>query len=80
VNLFQDRHVLLGWPARQLAQARHSVIHARVTGFWRFRHGPFGIKVLIFISRTLARIFVIHSDRGTEALSVMPGRHAASPP
>ncbi len=47
--LFQDGHVLLGRPALQPSQPRDSVIHPRVTGGWCFRHGPFGIKVLIFI-------------------------------
>ena len=52
MHLFQDGHVLLGRPALELAQARDSVIHPLVACFWRFRHAPFGIIVLIFIART----------------------------
>ena len=49
MHLFQDRDVLLGRPASEPAQARHRVIHPRVTGGWCFSHDPFGIKVLIFV-------------------------------
>ncbi len=53
MHLFQDGDVLLGWPAAEPAQARHGVIHPRVTGDWCFSHGPSGIMVLISISCTL---------------------------
>jgi hypothetical protein len=53
VHLFKDGDVLLGWPALESAQARHCVIHPRVTGGWCFGHDPFSIKVLIFIPCTL---------------------------
>jgi hypothetical protein len=49
VYLFQHGDVLLRRPAWQAAQARDGVIHACVTGFWRFSHVPFGIRVLIFV-------------------------------
>jgi hypothetical protein len=53
VYLFQDGHVLLGRAAPQPAQARDGVIHPLIACFWRFRHDPFGIMVLIFIARIL---------------------------
>ena len=53
MDLFEHGDVLLGRPTLEPAQARDGVIHPRVTGGWRFSHGPFGIKVLIFTPCTL---------------------------
>ena len=58
--LFQHGDVLLGWQAAEPTQARHGVVHPRVTGDWCFSHGPFGIMVLIFISCTLRWVFIGH--------------------
>ena len=41
--------MLLRRPAWQAAEPGDGVIHPCVTGYRRFRHGPFGIKILIFI-------------------------------
>ena len=60
MHLFQDGDVLLGRPASEPGQARHGVIHPRVTGGWCFSHGPFGIIVLMFIFSTLRWVFVRH--------------------
>ena len=41
--------MLLRRPAWQAAEPGDGVIHSCVTGYRRFRHGPFGIKILIFV-------------------------------
>jgi hypothetical protein len=49
VHLFQDGHVFLGRPAAQPAQPRDGLVDPHVTGRRCLSHGPFGIKVLIFV-------------------------------
>ena len=72
MHLFQDGDVLLGRPASEPGQARHGVIHPRVTGGWCFSHGPFGIMVLIFIARTLLGRWVLVSHMRYPPAGTLP--------
>jgi hypothetical protein len=49
VRLFEHGDVFVDRSPRQAAQTRDGVIHAVVTGGRSLSHGPFGIKVLIFV-------------------------------
>jgi hypothetical protein len=80
VHFFEHGDVLLGQPALEPAQARDGVIHPRITGGWRLSHGPFGIKILIFIPCTLVWVFVIHPDCGMDTRPSRREGNAASPP